>query len=102
MIQTLKDRRMKDFENVMNTMEEQLAAEEERKLAAVEKTADNHMNFLQRLEEQSEFNNYQHRAKFDKVAEKTNDTKERQNLIKDTKARNLRIKMNKTARKHEG
>ena len=52
MIQTLKDRRKKDFESVMNTMEEQLAAEEERKLAAVEKTADNHMNFLQRLEEQ--------------------------------------------------
>ena len=86
----------------MNKMEEQLVAEEERKLGAASKTTDNHMNFLERLEEQTVFNDYQHRAKFDKVAEKTNDTKERQTLIKDTKARNLRIKMHSTARKHDG
>ena len=101
-IQKLKDRRAEDFENVMNKVEESLAAEEERKLVAVNKTTDNHMNFLQRLEEQSEFKNHELKAKFDKVAEKTSDTKERQSLIKDTKARNIRIKMHMTARKHDG
>ena len=45
-IQRLKERKAQDFENVMHKVEESLAAEEERKLVVIEKTTDNHMNFL--------------------------------------------------------
>ena len=49
-IQNLKERQAQAFDRVMSKMEDSLVAEEERKLNAMSKTADNHVTFLQRLE----------------------------------------------------
>ena len=67
-IQNLKDRQAQAFDRVMSKMEDSLVAEEERKLNAMSKTADQHMTFLSRLENQNKERNKNHKYKFDSIA----------------------------------
>ena len=66
----------------METMEQSLAAEEERKEHAMYRTEDHKLNFLQRLEVQNKDKELELKDKFDRIRETRSRVKERQTVDK--------------------